>query len=202
MTYVKNKKGFTLIEMLAVVLILGILITVAIPNIIATLDRNKKDTFIKDAKLAIVAAEYTITRDTKLEFPDSNTTIVFPLSHLKNLGLKESPFGTEYSLNHSFVAITKDPVGADSEYFYYVHLIACTDANCYNTQDGSVEKNRGINLVRQDELDKPGRADLVFKGSEVKTNIFDVENTVNTNLINELNRVRNVADQISNVIVY
>ena len=90
MTYVKNKNGFTLIEMLAVVLILGILITVAIPNIIATLDRNKKDTFIKDAKLAIVAAEYTITRDTKLEFPDSNTTIVFPLSHLKNLGLKES----------------------------------------------------------------------------------------------------------------
>jgi type IV pilus assembly protein PilA len=202
MTYLKNKKGFTLIEMLAVILILGVLMTVAIPNIISTLDKNKKDTFIKDAKLAIVAAEYTITRDTKLEFPDSNSTIVFPLSHLKNLGLRDSPFGTYYSLTRSFVAITKDPVGADSEYFYYVHLVACTDEKCHNTEDDSVEKNRGINLVRQDELDKPTKADLVVKGVDVKTEIYDAEKNQKTALMDELNRVRNVSDRITNVIVY
>lgn len=174
----KDNKGFTLIELLAVIIILGVIMTVAIPNVISTLDKNKRDSFIKDAKRAITSAEYTIRSDTKYEFPESNTAVIFPLSKIKNLDLETSPFDTIYSMDDSFVAITKEKIsgGTDSEYMYYVHLVSCVDENCEKTDDDSISQIRGINLTRSDNLDQSGRYDLVVKGPEVVTNYLDSGN--------------------------
>ena len=59
-----NKKGFTLIELLAVVIILGVIMTIAVPNVLSMLDRNKKDTFIENAKTMVTQAEYTLRSNT------------------------------------------------------------------------------------------------------------------------------------------
>ena len=67
MKVLKSKKGFTLIELLAVIIILAVIMTVAIPNIMGTLDKNKKDSFIKDAKRAIISCDYTIRTEKKYE---------------------------------------------------------------------------------------------------------------------------------------
>ncbi len=169
MKILKNKKGFTLIELLAVVIILGVIMTIAIPNIVSTLDKNKRDSFIKDAKRAVTSAEYTIRSDTKYEWPDSHTALVFKLSSLKNLDIEVSSFDTYYSLDDSFVVVTNEPItgGADSEIMYYVHLVSCTDRKCENLDDDSVSSNRGINLTKASNLDTSGRYDLVVKGDEV-----------------------------------
>ena len=37
----KNKKGFTMVELLAVIVILGILMGVALPKVLGLLDSNK-----------------------------------------------------------------------------------------------------------------------------------------------------------------
>ena len=116
MKRINNQKGFTLIELLAVIIILAVIMTVAIPNIIGTLDKNKKDSFIKDAKRAVTSCEYTIRTEKKYEYPDETTAIVFPLSKIKNLDLEVSSFDTYYSQEDSFVAITKDQVGSSYEY--------------------------------------------------------------------------------------
>ena len=168
----KNRYGFTLIELLAVIIILGVIMTIAIPNIVSTLDKNKRDSFIKDAKRAITSAEYTIRSETKYEYPDSNTAVIFPLRDLKNLDLDSSPFDTYYSLDDSFVAITKQKIsgGTDSEYVYYVHLVSCVDEGCVKTDQDSRSQMRGINLTRSDKLDENGRYDLVVKGQEVVSN--------------------------------
>ena len=167
MKRINNQKGFTLIELLAVIIILAIIMTIAIPNIVGTLDKNKKDSFIKDAKRAITSCEYTIRTEKKYEYPDETTAVVFPLSKLKNLDLEVSSFDTYYSQEDSFVAITKDKVGAAYEYVYYVHLVSCTDELCENLEDNSSLKNRGINVARFDTLDNASRYDLVVKGDEV-----------------------------------
>ena len=164
----KNKKnGFTLIELLAVIIILAVIMTVAIPNVIGTLEKNKKDSFLKDAKRAITSCEYTIRVDKKYEWPDEQTAVVFPINKIKNLKLKVSSFDTYYSQDDSFVAITKDKVGATYEYTYYVHLVSCTDEKCENLEDNSSLKNRGINLTYGDNLDSGSRYDLIVKGDEV-----------------------------------
>ncbi len=46
----KNKKGFTLVELLAVIAILAILVIIALPNIIKTYNDAKEASFINEAK--------------------------------------------------------------------------------------------------------------------------------------------------------
>ena len=164
---IKNKKGFTLIELLAVIIILGVIMTIAIPNIIATLDKNKRYSLIKDARRVITSCEYTIRSEQRYEWPESDTAVVFPLNKIKNMDLKVSPFDTYYSLEKSFVAITKEPDGEDYKWVYYVHLVSCPEESCDSANDNDISQNRGLNLTREDYLNQSGRYEYVVKGDEV-----------------------------------
>ncbi len=59
----KNNKGFTLVELLAVIVIMGILMMVAIPAITRTIENSRKDTFIDIAKAYANAVRNLWTTD-------------------------------------------------------------------------------------------------------------------------------------------
>lgn len=204
MKVLKSEKGFTLIELLAVIIILAVIMTVAIPNIIATLEKNKKDSFIKDAKNAITSCEYTIKTEKRYEYPDETTAVVFPLSKIKNLNLETSPYDTYYSQNDSFVAITKNKINEAYEYVYYVHLVSCTDELCENLEDNSSTKNRGINLETREMLNSGSRFDLVVKGDEVNLSLLRDNTGQYANLKTQLSILRQRDNQlaITDVVVY
>ena len=205
----KNEKGFTLIELLAVIVILGVIMTVAIPNIVSTLDKNKRNTFIKDAKRAITSVEYVIRSTPTYDWPDTQTVVVFPLNKIRNLDLTTSPFDTYYSLKDSFVAITKQNVNdgtADMDYNYYVHLVSCSDSDCANSEQDSILDNRGINVASLSQLDDVGKYELVVRGEEV---ILDYLRDETLNYTQLLNRFRNTTQNggfgltsINKIIVY
>ena len=52
-----SRKGFTLVELLAVIVIMGILITVTIPSITRVIENSRKDTFVDTAKSYVNAAK-------------------------------------------------------------------------------------------------------------------------------------------------
>lgn len=224
MKKIKNQKGFTLIELLAVIIILAIIMTVAIPNILGTLEKNKKDSVIKDAKRAISSCEYTIRSEKKYEYPDETTAIIFPFSEIKNLDLDMSSYDTYYSQKYSFVAITKDKVkdsqGQDTippsyEYQYYVHLVSCVTEECEMCLDDECDdhnsekykllsKNRGINLEPSQGLEGSSKYDLVVKGDELVVDYIEDSTGQYENLKSQLNEIRTRNGQvgITEVVVY
>ncbi len=59
----KNNKGFTLVELLAVIVIMGILMMVAIPAVTRTIENSRKDTFVDIAKAYTNAVRTSWTTD-------------------------------------------------------------------------------------------------------------------------------------------
>ncbi len=65
----KNKKGFTLVELLAVIVILAIILAIAIPSITSIVASTKQSSFESNVKMLIKGIEYKI-----LENPGYDTS--------------------------------------------------------------------------------------------------------------------------------
>ena len=63
----KNKKGFTLVELLAVIAILAILVIIALPNVIGMFNDAKKSSFMTECKRLFKIAEQTFMNDSLYE---------------------------------------------------------------------------------------------------------------------------------------
>ena len=52
-----NKKGFTLVELLAVIVILAVILVIAVPQILNTIDESRNGALMSSAKLIAASAE-------------------------------------------------------------------------------------------------------------------------------------------------
>ena len=81
-----KKNGFTLVEILAVVFILGILVTIAMTAVIPRINQAKKETFIIDAQNILkVAEDLFVEKQALNELPkntsDSSNDIIFKYNY-------------------------------------------------------------------------------------------------------------------------
>lgn len=61
----KNKKnGFTLVELLAVIVILAIILLIAVPNILGVIEKSREDSFESSVKMIVKQAEYDSLSET------------------------------------------------------------------------------------------------------------------------------------------
>jgi type IV pilus assembly protein PilA len=82
------KKGFTLVELLAVIVILGIILAIAIPNILNLINNSKEQAYESQKKFIIDAAKKYVMANQNLVFENNVATIT--LIDLKNEGLLPS----------------------------------------------------------------------------------------------------------------
>ena len=158
-----KNNGFTLIEFLATILILALIMLIAVPNVMSTIDKNKQDTYVEDAKKMITLAEYKIRSDTTIPLPTSGNCIIIPLNSLDLSEFSEGPEGGTYDLDDSYVLVARN----GNAYTYYATIV-----ENYNSS------KRGIPLVSRNELNKEDARKNVFSNSELTI----VKPTVGSNI--------------------
>lgn len=188
---IKNNKGFTLVEVIAVVVILGILSVMAAPQVFRLVDESRKKVYVQEANRLIALAQYTMNANSnKIEKPSNGNAIVFSMAYLdpKSSRKKEyAPKGGEYLMNHSFVVVKREDdidengiINAKIKYKYAVMLVEKTGKGDYV----------GVKLSKEEDLQTKNSISYVtaFKASDLlyvcnKDNIND-SNMLNKNKIN------------------
>ena len=108
----KNNKGFTLVETIAVIIILGVILSIAVPSITNVVKSTNKNRMISDAETFISEVKEYVESDTIGNTPKDNK---YKLVDIKTK-LSKSPYGKEYKKN-SYVDITNYSVClTDGEY--------------------------------------------------------------------------------------
>ena len=69
-----NQKGFTLVELLAVIVILAVLALVAMPNVTKLMDSSRKNAFITEAENFANYAKQSYTQSQITGLTDTNST--------------------------------------------------------------------------------------------------------------------------------
>ncbi len=133
----KRQMGFTLVELLTTLSILGIIMGIAVPNVMGILDRNKRTTYVEDAKKLVTQADYKFRMSQTIEKPASGSCVVFKMGSLDISEIKKGPEGTSYDKNKSFVAIKYD----GSKYVYGVQLFES-------------KNNRGVAFIESGKLNE------------------------------------------------
>ncbi len=130
----KKESGFTLVEILATITILGVIAVVAVPNILGVVKRNKDKTYIEDAKKLVSLVEYQFRSGTNKTVPQ-----IVCIKDLETDEFETAPNGGSYDENNSCVKITI----SNNEYKYMVTI-----------KEKYESRTRGIEAVDSDDLYK------------------------------------------------
>ena len=142
-----NEKGFTLVELLGVIVILSIIMLIAIPNVTSVLDRTKKDRYIADSKKFVSIVQYQLRRD-NIQKPALGKSVKILLKDIAEDATDEISHDSDgygYDVQKSYVKIANE----DGYLVYYVQLLAITN--------NSQKRYRGIKEVNVEELDGDNR---------------------------------------------
>lgn len=182
----KNNKGFTLIELIASMVILAMLMAITIPNVVGILAQNKKSAYKEDAGKLVSTAKYKIAQQKKNKdfvLPDANNAcIVMSLGYLDNSEFGSAPNGGEYNKDQSYVIVQRTPGEAGSvTYKYYVRLLE-TKKNKHTgielTEYGKIEKDDfDVATLTQISGITPGKNAANVAGIASHPGIYNVAST-------------------------
>ena len=158
-----NKKGFTLIELIAVVVIMSIIAVIATPNVINMMETGNNKKYISDASNFISKAKYMYKKE---QYKDKFNTISIDSATAKQISLNDivgitadetkDPHGYQYDLDNSKVTIYNEGTETLKERKAKITLISDNGTDCYTI--GDVEESKlTVDSVKQGTLISKGQ---------------------------------------------
>ena len=146
-----KKRGFSLIELLAVIIILGVLMLIAVPSVTNYINNSRKEVYVNTGKELIKGASHLVTKG-KIDIDDTNTTYYIPYTCIDmDKDEAKSPYG---DLEEAYVVVTVNEDGNYDYYFYSrdtegigIYPIteeAALSAECIRTGIDNLSTNIGI----------------------------------------------------------
>ena len=121
-----DQKGFTLVEIIAMLVVLGILMLIAIPNISGIVKNNRESIIVQDVDRMVRNAESMLQMKSAAYPSKKNYCGILTLDFLDtNNDFKEGMNGGIYDKSESFVLVRKEEPKSGSKiysYKYYVRL--------------------------------------------------------------------------------
>lgn len=146
-----NKKGFTLIELIAVVVIMSIIAVIATPNVINMMETGNNKKYISDASNFISKAKYMYKKEQYQDkFKKTPGEATIKLSEIVGITAddEKDPHGYPYDLNNSTVTIYTHGEETLKERKAKITLISYKDEDCY-TIDSVKESSLTVDQVKQ-----------------------------------------------------
>lgn len=131
-----KKNGFTLVELIAVLVILSIIGMLAAPNIINLMQTGKEGSFISDAEEMVSTATYMYKVQSTRGFEESSFDEINQYQHrilMKDLTgtiPEADPYGYKYDTDDSYIDFV-EPNESDTtdKRTISIHIKACNDDN-------------------------------------------------------------------------
>jgi len=143
-----NNRAFTLIELLAMLVVLGILMAVTVPNITGILSESKNNILIEDVDKLVDAAKTKISTRSDISHPANNKCLVMTLDFLNDSDdFKKGPNDGEYDKFDSFVIVKRE----GTSYKYYVRLVEKNEDGKYGLEavDYDAFKKKPKNYMKE-----------------------------------------------------
>lgn len=134
-----NKKAFTLIELLAVIVILGLIAAIAIPQVGKYIESSKKSTYV-DSVISY-GKQVELSNPKELTKTSGISIYSFKDINLDKGDTTKSPYGT-FDQNKSFI------------------LIHCTQKNCTTYVQAFDSKKKGIKFAELDTITSKNIVDI------------------------------------------
>ena len=142
-----NNKGFTLVELIGSMVILGLLMLVVVPNVVGLMNSNRQTVYIEDAKKLVNIAKSKVSMH-KISTLADNQCAFLGLGYLDNSEFDNPPNGGCYDVNSSFVIIKKNDT--THEYDYYVQLAELYEGKYNGILEPTDIKNITKDTIKQD----------------------------------------------------
>ncbi len=118
----KKKKGFTLVELLAVIVVLAIILAIAIPSVLGVINNSKIGSLKSSARLMISSAKTALASDMTLVVPTEASGHYLKLSAtaLEMDFSGKSPYGDTWDIDSQGTAVYVRYEGTNITYYVVI----------------------------------------------------------------------------------
>ena len=175
----KNEKGFTMIELLAVIVIIGLLVAIAIPSVTKYITESRRKTVASSIDGYITAVTIDVNNK-KYKFTNENTIYALPIECVSLEKGGKSPFGEWSPANDDYWAYVLVQYNHDK----YIHTYGFTFKDSagyglYPTNQDKVNLNDTNQIKTGLNLTKPANGLATSTAPKEYWNGFEIDDDTN-----------------------